>query len=52
MARRGIQRSLNVWLNGTPVGQWTIRRNTSTFAYFQEWLEDEWGNLTFSDTSI
>jgi len=41
MARRGIQRSLNVWLNGTPVGQWTIKRNTSTFAYFQEWLEDE-----------
>lgn len=41
MARRGIQSSLNVWLNGTPVGQWTIRRNSSTFTYFDDWLVDE-----------
>lgn len=41
MARRGVPNSLNVWLNGTPVGQWTIRRNVSTFTYFAEWLSDE-----------
>jgi len=37
----GRTNSLNVWLNGTPVGTWTMRRNTSAFAYFDEWLEDE-----------
>ena len=41
MARRGTRSSLNVWLNGTPVGQWTIHRNSSTFTYFDDWLNDE-----------
>ncbi|MBY0240640.1 MAG: type II toxin-antitoxin system HipA family toxin [Burkholderiaceae bacterium] len=41
MARRTTQNSLNVWLNGTPVGRWSITRHTSTFTYFEAWLEDE-----------
>jgi serine/threonine-protein kinase HipA len=43
MARAANRGSLNVWLNGIPVGQWTTSRNSSTFQYFDEWLEDEQG---------
>ncbi|GGX23133.1 type II toxin-antitoxin system HipA family toxin [Undibacterium macrobrachii] len=43
MARRSKQNTLNVWFNGTPVGQWRNKANSSTFTYFNEWLEDESG---------
>ncbi|MBR7747759.1 type II toxin-antitoxin system HipA family toxin [Undibacterium baiyunense] len=43
MARRSKQNTLNVWFNGTPVGQWRNKANSSTFTYFNEWLEDEGG---------
>jgi serine/threonine-protein kinase HipA len=41
MARQANQGSLNIWLNGIPVGRWTSRRNSSSFTYFDEWLEDD-----------
>lgn len=43
MASRAKQASLNVWLNGIPVGRWTTRGNASTFTYFDDWLADELG---------
>ncbi|MFC0350362.1 type II toxin-antitoxin system HipA family toxin [Undibacterium danionis] len=43
-ARKARNRgSLNVWLNGIPVGQWTNTANNSTFTYFEQWLAHEQG---------
>ena len=43
MARARNRGSLNVWQNGIPVGQWTNAANTSTFEYFDQWIEHEQG---------
>lgn len=43
MVKRVKQNTLNVWLNGIPVGQWRNKANSSTFVYFDEWLEEEQG---------
>ncbi len=43
MARARNRGSLNVWLNGIPVGRWTNAANNSTFEYFERWLEHEQG---------
>jgi len=43
MARARNRGSLNVWLNGNPVGRWTNNANTSTFEYFDHWLDSEQG---------
>lgn len=43
MARAANRGSLNVWLNGIPIGQWTTSRHSSSFQYFDDWLDDEQG---------
>jgi serine/threonine-protein kinase HipA len=43
MVRRTKHSTLNVWLNGIPVGQWRNKANSSTFTYFPEWLEEDQG---------
>ncbi|KAF0813466.1 Serine/threonine-protein kinase HipA [Andreprevotia sp. IGB-42] len=35
--------SLNIWMNGLPVGVWTQRRDSARFAYFDEWVNDPQG---------
>ncbi len=43
MARARNRGSLNVWLNGIPVGRWTNAANNSTFEYFSSWPGHEQG---------
>lgn len=39
MARPSATRSLTIWMNGEPVGTWTLGRNIAhTFAYGDSWL--------------
>ena len=38
MARSRHRGSMNVWLNGIPVGRWTTAAQQSTFTYFDHWV--------------
>ncbi|MET3124577.1 serine/threonine-protein kinase HipA [Oxalobacteraceae bacterium GrIS 2.11] len=43
MGRRSRTQKLVIWLNGTPVGEWSYAPGRTTFAYFDEWLADPQG---------
>ncbi len=40
MGRRSHTQKLIVWLNGTPVGEWSHASGRNAFGYFDEWLAD------------
>jgi len=43
MGRRAHAKSLNLWMNGLPVGTWETTRDGEKLTYFDEWLADEQG---------
>jgi serine/threonine-protein kinase HipA len=43
MGRRSHAKSLNLWMNGLPVGTWETTRDGEKLTYFEAWIEDEQG---------
>lgn len=43
MGRRAHTQRLAIWLNGIRVGHWTAGPGRTTFAYLEEWINDEQG---------
>ena len=43
MGRRSQTQSLNLWMNGLPVGTWESVRDGERLTYFESWLGDEQG---------
>jgi serine/threonine-protein kinase HipA len=43
MGRRSHTQSLNLWMNGLPVGTWESVRDGERLTYFESWLGDEQG---------
>jgi serine/threonine-protein kinase HipA len=43
MGRRAHAKSLNVWMNGLPVGTWETTRDGEKLTYLEEWLADQQG---------
>ncbi|SDI83257.1 type II toxin-antitoxin system HipA family toxin [Paraburkholderia phenazinium] len=43
MGRRAHTKSLNLWMNGLPVGTWETTRDGEKLTYFEDWIADEQG---------
>jgi serine/threonine-protein kinase HipA len=43
MGRRAHTKSLELWMNGIPVGTWETTRDGEKLTYFEPWVEDEQG---------
>jgi len=43
MSRRSQTKSLNLWMNGLPVGTWDITRDGERLTYFESWIDDPQG---------
>ncbi|HTH74010.1 MAG TPA: type II toxin-antitoxin system HipA family toxin [Trinickia sp.] len=43
MGRRAQTKSLELWMNGIPVGTWETTRDGEKLTYFESWVEDEQG---------
>lgn len=43
MGRRTHAKSLDLWMNGIPVGTWEITRDGEKLSYFESWTDDEQG---------
>ncbi|MEW6341105.1 MAG: type II toxin-antitoxin system HipA family toxin [Paraburkholderia sp.] len=43
MGRRAHTKSLNLWMNGLPVGAWETTRDGEKLTYFEDWIADEQG---------
>ncbi|MFB9127410.1 type II toxin-antitoxin system HipA family toxin [Paraburkholderia dipogonis] len=43
MGRRAHDKSLNLWINGLPVGTWETTRDGEKLTYFEDWIADEQG---------
>ncbi|MGN6319597.1 type II toxin-antitoxin system HipA family toxin [Trinickia sp.] len=43
MGRRAQSKSLELWMNGIPVGTWETTRDGEKLTYFESWVEDEQG---------
>jgi serine/threonine-protein kinase HipA len=43
MGRRAQTKSLNLWMNGLPVGTWETTRDGEKLTYFEDWIADEQG---------
>lgn len=43
MGRRARTKSLELWMNGIPVGIWETTRDGEKLTYFESWVEDEQG---------
>lgn len=43
MGRRAQAKSLELWMNGIPVGTWETTRDGERLTYFESWIDDEQG---------